>query len=204
MPFVPAPNIVMVEVLGLKDGQVVENRLHVNVLHAPTPADLTLLGNLFTNWVTFSYATVLPDDVTITGLQLTSLHEQNGIQLAVPLAVVGGTVDVSMPNEVTYCVSLRSGFVGRSARGRFYTMGIARVNVLGENRVQVGYRAAITAVLQTIIDDIAANSFVMVIVSYINNGLPRPGGPVYFVVANATTTDDILDSQRRRRPGIGS
>lgn len=204
MPFVPAPNIIQVEILASKDGALIENRFHVNVFHQPTTSDFTALAALMTTWLSNDYAAQLPADVTITGLQMTSLHSQNAIQSNVALNIVGGLALPAMPNETTYCVSLRSAFIGRSARGRFYVLGLARVSVSTTNRVSAGYRTAITAALQDLINDIAGLSYAFTIVSYINNNAPRPGGPVYFVVATATTTDDVVDSQRRRRPGVGS
>jgi len=203
MPFVPAPNIVMVELIGLKDGQVIENRFHVNVLGEPTAGNLSTLNAAVQAWINAEYVDRLPDEVQITECRLTSLHEQNAIQLSSPMNVTGSGVNGAMPNEVTLCVSLRTGFIGRSARGRFYLLGLPKDAVETENRVSAGYRASVAASVQALISTIQAAGFVMVIVSYITNNAPRPGGPVYFVVSSAVVTDDIVDSQRRRRPGVG-
>lgn len=204
MPFVPAPNIVQCEILAQKDGQLIENRIMVDVFHAPSSADYAVLQPVLTNWCNASYRPLLPADVTITGLRFTDMSQQNGPQLQTALALIGGTAVPSAPNEVTYCISLRTGNAGRSARGRFYVLGIALFNIPTTNRVGAGYRTAITAAVQQLATDIFAAGFAWVIVSYINNGGPRVGGPVYFPVVTATTTDDIVDSQRRRRPGIGA
>lgn len=204
MPFVAAPNIVMCEVLAQKDGQLIENRVMVNVFHPPTPADLTVLQTVFTDWINLSYQALLPADVTVTGLKFTSQQSINDIQLQAALALVGDVALPAAPNEVTYCISLRSGIAGRSARGRFYWLGLATANIATTNRVGAGFRTNSTAAVQTLIDALAFNNYAWTIVSYISNGVPRPGGPVYFSVITATTTDDIVDSQRRRRPGIGS
>lgn len=204
MPFVAAPNIAMVEILATKDGQLIENRFHVNMLGEPTPGSLGNLANVVQAWCVNEYADRLPQSVTITAIQVTSLHTQNAPQVIVPTTIVGVVAGASMPNEVTFCVSLRSAFIGRSARGRFYVLGVPQGSMATENRVSAGYRTAIQASVQQLLSDINATGFVPVIVSYITNNAPRPGGPVYFVIASATTTDDIVDSQRRRRPGIGA
>lgn len=203
MPFVPAPNIVMVEVIGLKDGQIIENRFHVNVLGEPTSGNLSTLSAAVQSWVTTDYALRLPQEVAITEVRLTSLHTQNGIQLSSPMTVTGAGVNGAMPNEVTLCVSLRSAFVGRSARGRFYLLGIPKDAVTTQNRVSATYRGLAAGTLQALIGAVNGSGFVTVIVSYITNKAPRPGGPVYFVVQTAVVVDDIVDSQRRRRPGVG-
>jgi len=204
MPFVPAPNIVMCEILAQKDGQLIENRVMVNVGHEPIAADLTALANEFTSWCNVTYKTLLPADVTITGLRLTSLHEENAVQLQTALALVGTVALPAAPNETTYCISLRTGVSGRSARGRFYWLGLALANIGTTNRVGALFRTNSTAGVQSLINQLNSVATPWMIVSYIANGVPRPGGPVYFQVLTATTTDDIVDSQRRRRPGIGS
>lgn len=204
MPFVAAPNIVMCEILAQKDGQNIENRLMVDVFHAPTPADLTTLQTLLTDWCNLTYRTLLPADVTITGLKLTSQQTINDIQLQTALALVGTVAVPSAPNEVTYCISLRSGVSGRSARGRFYWLGLALANIATTNRVGALFRTNTTAAVQSLINNISGAGYKWAIVSYRSNNAPRPGGPVYFPLVSATTTDDIVDSQRRRRPGIGS
>jgi len=194
----------MCELLAQKDGQLIENRIMVNVLHAPTPADLAALQTRLQDWINTSYRTLLPTDVTFTGLKLTSQQSINDIQLQTALALAGTVAAPSAPNETTYCVSLRTGVSGRSARGRFYWLGLAVANIATQNRVGALFRTNVTASVQTLIGAIAADGYQWSIVSYISNGVPRPGGPVYFPVLTATTTDDIVDSQRRRRPGIGS
>lgn len=204
MPFVPAPNIVMAEFVGTKDGQIIENRVHVNMLGEPTLANMGTLATALQSWLTTDYANRLPQEVVITQLQLTSLHTQNAVQLTVPLNIVGVVAGGAMPNEVSYCVSLRTGFIGRSARGRFYILGVPTGVMTLQNRINAAYRTNITNTIGALRTTIASTGFLQVIVSYISNGVPRPGGPVYFVVQSATTTDDIVDSQRRRRPGIGT
>jgi len=194
----------MCELLAQKDGQLIENRIMVNVLHAPTPADLAALQTRLQDWINTSYRTLLPTDVTFTGLKLTSQQSINDIQLQTALALAGTVAAPSAPNETTYCVSLRTGVSGRSARGRFYWLGLAVANIATQNRVGALFRTNVTASVQTLISAIASDGYQWSIVSYISNGVPRPGGPVYFPVLTATTTDDIVDSQRRRRPGIGS
>jgi len=204
MAFVPAPNIVMVEIVALKDGQIIENRFHVDVLHVPTDADLGAIQPVVTAWISASYAPLLPAEVTITGLKLTSLHVQNGPFRTVSLSVAGTQTGGAMPNEVTLCVSLRSAVRGRSARGRWYLLGVPKSAMATENRVSTTYRNAAVGALQTLITALGAISAPMMVVSYRNNNAPRVGGPVYFLILFSVTTDDVVDSQRRRRPGIGA
>jgi len=204
MAFVPAPNIVMCEVLASKDGQRIENRFMVNVFHAPTLADMNLIADNVSAWLGTQYATRLPVDVVVDGIKCTDMSQQNGPFLLRAVNVPGTLALPSMPNEVSYCVSLRSSSAGRSARGRWYWLGLAVANLTTTNRVSATYRTSVVAIITDLIVRLSSVGMAWVIVSYRHNGAPRVGGPVYFVVASATTTDDIVDSQRRRRPGIGS
>lgn len=204
MPFIDTPNVVMCETIGTLDGQIVENRVMVDTFHQPIPGDLTGLQAQFANWVNLAYAPLLPTDLVVTQFKFTSLDARNRIQLIVPVTIPGTVTGGAMPNEVTYCVSLKSNQIGRSARGRLYVLALAKANVSSQNRVGSGYRTNITAAVDGLRTRIASIGFAGVIVSYRNNGVPRPGGPVYYTWATTSTSDDIVDSQRRRRPGIGT
>lgn len=204
MPFVAAPNIVEVEILGLKDGQQIENRVMVNVHAAPTSALLIAVEAIVRQWTIDFYVPLLPDTVSITGFKLTDQSAVDGIFLQTAASITGSQVGAAMPNEVTYCLSLRTASRGRSARGRFFVLGLTETQRLGQNRVTAAYRAALATAGDSLVGALATAGYHWSIVSYISGGIPRPGGPVYYLVTNTTTTDDILDSQRRRRPGIGS
>jgi hypothetical protein len=203
MAFVAAPNIVQVEIMAALDGQRIENRVHVNCLHQPTSADLASIGTIVTSWCTSSYVDKLPAEVLIDTIRMTSLHTQNDIQLVSPVNIQGLQTGGAMPNEVTFCVSLRSAVIGRSARGRFYVLALAR-DVVTDNRISATQRTNLVNAVQGLRNALEAAAFPMTIVSYVNNGAPRAGGPVYFLVTSTTSQDDIVDSQRRRKPGVGS
>jgi len=203
MAFVPAPNIVSVEILGLKDGQVIENRVMVNVHTVPTPAILSNVESIVQTWIANFYNPLLPNTVQITGMKLTDQSAIDGIFLQTALTFVGGVASAALPNEVSYCLSLRSSSRGRSARGRLYVLGVAENQRLGQNRVTTAYRDALAVAGDSLVGSLAGSGYHWSIVSYQSLGVPRPGGPVYYLVTNTTTTDDVLDSQRRRRPGVG-
>lgn len=205
MPFIPAPNIVMVEIRALFDNQQVENRLMFNAQTTPTPAIVQEITEMVSSWAIDSYFDWLPSAITLREVVGTDLSNQNGVQhTEVPPAPVGGAlVGEPMPNETTLCVSLRSGFRGRSARGRAYALGLTVEGVTG-NIVATVISDGLVGVFQTLIDTAAAAGRPMAIVSYFTNNAPRVGGPVYFLVETAVVTDNIVDSQRRRKPGVGT
>jgi len=204
MAFVAAPNIVLVELVATKDGQRIENTLHVNVFHEPTTSDLQTIEDTVAAFINDEYVPVLPTEVVLTDIKQTSLHTQNGITKQASFNVPGEITLGAMPNEVSYCISLKSDFRGRASNGRWFMLGIAKSSMDGQNRVSGTYRTDAVAAIQSLIDGIAAVGFAWEIVSYVLNGEPRAGGPVYSQVKTATTFDDIVDSMKRRKPGVGS
>jgi hypothetical protein len=205
MTFVPAPNVVMVEERGLLDGQFVENRFYVNVLHEPTSADLIAIASAMGTVITTEWVPILPTTWSLREQFMRSMHEENAVQLTFPVTpgtVVGENGNAQLPNNCTLCVSLRSSFAGRSARGRFYWPALHEAQVVG-NTVNTSDAADIVQAVQAIDVQLSAIGYDLIICSFITNGAPRVGGPVYFSVNSIFVTDFVVDSQRRRLPGRG-
>jgi hypothetical protein len=206
MPFVPAPNIVQIEYRCTMDNQQVENRHFINNFGPPTPAELQAFASGGWSWWDLTYSPLISDAVTLREVVATDMSTQNGEQYtyAPNTETTGQAAGGSMPNEVAFCISLRSGARGRSARGRWYVFGIPRGAQQTTNNMSAAAAEALRAALQTRITALGAANKPMTIVSYFSNGGPRPGGPVYFLVNTATIVDTTFDSQRRRKPGVGS
>lgn len=205
MPFVSAPNIVMAEVRATLDSQQIENRVMIDVLAPVTPTLVAAVATLFDTWVEDVYFPILPHAVALREVVATDMTTDTGTQVTVaPVgAVIGGLSNDAMPNEVTFCISLRSAARGRSARGRMFMLALQVPDVAG-NTLAVGRAITFAAALNTLIASVAAAGWNLVIVSYNHGGGPRVGGPVYFPVVTALYTDLIVDSQRKRKPGVGS
>jgi len=205
MAFVPAPNIVMVEIRATLGGQKIENRVMVDALTTPTASIVSDICNVVNVWAQGTYFDQLPDAVALTEVVATDLTVENGDQITItPVGpFVGALLGTTMPNEVSFCVSLRSSSRGRSARGRAYVLGLVQSDVNGNNLSSTraeGLRSAFEE-LKTVINEAG---WALTIVSYRHNNAPRVGGPVYFLVETVVVTDLVVDSMRRRKPGVGS
>lgn len=205
MPFVPAPNIVQVEIRALLDGQKIENRFMVNALTTPTAEIIADICNLVSVWAQSDYFPLLPNAVSLVEVFARDMSSIDGLQhTIVPAgAVVGGQAVVPMPNEVSFCISFRTGNSGRSARGRFYVLAIPKDLVTG-NHINATLRGQLTGAGTSLIAALDSGGFALTIVSYRTGNAPRTGGPVYYLVTTAVSTDDFVDSMRRRKPGNGS
>jgi hypothetical protein len=205
MPFVPAPNIVQAEIRATLDGQNIENRIMIDVLTTPTPTIVEDVAVLVNDWTQATYFDHIPSAVSLRSIVATDLSAADGSQHTITPSgpFVGALSNPPEPNEVTFCVSLRTGSRGRSARGRFYVLAVQKADVVG-NYIDSGRAASYVSDLDTLIADVIAAGWALSIVSYITDGAPRVGGPVYYPVVNATFIDLAVDSMKRRKPGVGS
>ena len=205
MAFIPAPNLVTVEFRTTWDGQQTENRINVDLLTAPTAANVQALASACHSWWVSNVTALTPATLVLREVFVRDQSTLNGFAAtAAPGGAVPGTLGgASLPNNVSICASIRTLFTGRSARGRWYWQGLCEEQVVG-NTVNAGVLTSIDAALTNLAGVIAALSHFWVIASYISNGAPRPGGPVYFVVNEIIFVDATVDSQRRRLPGRGS
>lgn len=205
MAFVPAPNVIQVEVRALHDGQKIENRFTIDVLAAVTPGDVVAAADLVSAWAAGTYFPLLPSPVTLTETFAKDLTTAEGSQHSVsPGSVVaGGNGTPSCPNEVSLCISLRTASSGRSARGRAYVLALTRALVDG-NHINSTLKTQLVAAFESLRVSIADAGWLWIVTSYVTGGAPRGGGPVYFPITSVVAVDDIVDSQRRRKPGNGS
>jgi hypothetical protein len=81
---------------------------------------------------------------------------------------------------------------------------IPSVFMADANNVTGTFASSIVSAVQTLINELTDGTRLPVIVSYIHDNAPRVGGPVYFPILSAASADTLVDSQKRRKPGVGS
>ncbi len=195
-----APTIIKVSLFQTLNGQPIMNRIHVKVAATnPTAADCATLASAVAGWWTGNVKALVGDQLSLREVHAMSLAEANGPQATFSsgLPSAGTLLAATLPGNVAFCVSLRSGFTGRSARGRWYWAGLTEAQV-ALNAVDGGTVTSIVAAMDNLISTITGLSASPVVVSYFSGGILRPGGPVYFVINDAIAVDNIVDSQRGR------
>jgi len=205
MAFTPVINTVSVEFRTTWDAQHCENRIFVDLLTTPSQANCQALANAMLTWWTGNVVALTPANLALREVFVRDQSQLNGFAAtASPTGALPGThAAASLPNNVTICASIRTLFTGRSARGRWYWQGLCEDQVV-DNTVNSGVITSIDAALTNLASVIAALGHFWVIVSYQSLGVPRPGGPVKFVVNDIVFVDAIIDSMRRRLPGRGT
>lgn len=81
-------------------------------------------------------------------------------------------------------------------------MGLCESQV-DDSHVKATHLTAIKNALVNLAGLLAAGGFNWNVVSFIEDGAPRVGGPISFGVTGILFVDDVVDSQRRRLPGRG-
>lgn len=200
MPFVPAPTIVKLSFFYTLNGQPAMNRIHVKTGSTlPTQTECNAIALSAADWYEGNVVTLVHPNMILREVQAMSIAEANGPQAIVSAGMpMPGTLgQAGLPGNNAFCVSLRTGLTGRSARGRWYWAGLTEGQVV-DNTVNSGTVTSIVAALDNLIDAIRSGPIEPVIVSFVSNGVPRVGGPVYFVINDAIAVDDVVDSQRGR------
>jgi len=196
MPTPIIPNAVKVTVKGELFGQLNMNVWHVRTAGLPNFIELGIINGIFQ----VGYAELMaPLSAAYTINEITSVYigdadsPENTLVINPPQAG-GQAAAPSSPSNVCLCVSLRSGFGGRSNRGRKYFSGIPEGQVADNIIAEV----VCTGVIDGVISLIAAlqdNATPMAIASYTNLTLVD--------VVTALCVDFFVDSQRRRLTGRG-
>jgi len=206
MPFVAVPATIKASLFYTFAGQQVMNRIYVShPATLPSEADCQAVANTVAAWWTGNVKALVSNTLALREVQAVSVAEPNGPQatFSAGLPSAGDSIIAPLPNNVAFCVSLRTGLAGRSARGRWYWMGLVENQVDG-NEVTTGVVASIVAAIDNLLSALAGGGVQPVIVSFNSGGGPRPGGPVKFFITDALAVDSVVDSQRRRLPGRGN
>lgn len=203
MPFIPTEAAARVELLQSLDNQNIENVLYFDRDQDYTLAQISSLGNSIIDWWIEEMAPNLSANLSLVGVKVTALHDQTGPQLVMTDGLpTPGLVNANpVPNNSAYCISFRTGFLGRAFRGRNYVPGIAETDV-DMSRISGTRSTALVNAYQALLGGFIDGSRWIVVTSTVNGVAQNPKlrSPVLSVQA----VDLIMDSQRRRLPGRGT
>lgn len=200
MAFVPVPATVKCSFFYTLNGEPAMNRFHVSVgATLPSQGDCQTIANNLDTWWQGNVQAIISSSMAIREIECVSIAEENGPQATFSSGypIAGALSSPSLPGNNALCVSLRSGLTGRSARGRWFWCGLTEGQVTG-NVVGTGDVTSILAAMNNLLTTITSLSAQPVIVSYVSGGVPRPGGPVKFIINQAIAVDSTIDSQRGR------
>lgn len=112
-------------------------------------------------------------------------------------AGVGGDTTGSLPLSATACITLRTGHTGRSARGRFYSIGPTASDIQNAGEWKASYMTALVGFLTDVLAQSALAGWTFSILSRQSGGVPRLAGVTLPITLIEARNQDI-DSQRGR------
>lgn len=206
MPFVPFLQAAELQIRGLLDGQRICNTLGFRKDTLITGAMLGELCYAINDWWITNTPGLLPSSYVFSevyGIMLDS-PTSGAFTSAIGAGTVGTMGGAPLPNVNTLAIKFTTNRRGRSYTGRNYWPGLSEAVVTG-NVVSDDLADAIVALYSQLIvwlpDDFPPG-WTWSVLSRYTGGEPRIVGEEEPITA-VSTTDRIIDTQRRRLPGRG-
>lgn len=202
-PFIPASNTAKVRFVYQTPGGIANNVIYFqNGTGWDAETLLDLVDAVNTAWED-NVRPVTANEVLLQKMEAIDVSIEDGptSELFVLAAGSGGTG--ILPGNVTLAISFRTGFAGRSRRGRLYHVGLTETGVVGDKLVagvQAGMQAAYAGMFSDIATALPGTEHV--VVSYCSDGDWRTNALVTPVLTYSV--DDTIDSMRKRLLGRGS
>jgi len=204
MSFIPAENVVQVEMVFNWNTQIVENVHHFHCDSGPSLLDMpSLLDSCRLAWSN-AIRTLTAPTVSLVSMKASDLTDQHSFTFttAVNLPMAGTSASPSLPNNCACVVTKRTALRGRSYRGRTYVPGLTEA-VVTDNLITstflTGAQGYITG-MSTF--TISGRTYTLGVLSRYLNNAPRLTGSIDPVIS--ATASSTVASQRRRLPGRGA
>lgn len=198
MSFQSAPDCVEAVFNASYEGVPIANVVNFKFPSAYGQSDLDALATAMDTWVGAEYLPLVNAgvgylDVAVRGLtSAIDMFSVNGAH-----AGVGGLTGGYVTGNVTACISIRTGFTGRSARGRFYAWPANLAQLASTNHWGNAYLTNLINALYQMKSDAAGIGWAMIVLSRRHLGAVRPTA-VGLPVTSFLSTDSTVDTQRGR------
>lgn len=202
MAIITGENLIKTEVKHVLQGQQVINVLWWQLNEPVTPGALEVAADVLeVAWET-NILVELSVNLALTRIIATDWSTQEGavFDKAIVPNKQGGRPGGAAPNNVALAVAFRTGFTGRSRRGRAYLGGLD-ADDLTNSTIVTGRRDNIVTGFEDVRIAMIGSSFTHVVASFISGGAPRANA--LLTPVTAYDSDLRVDSQRRRLPSIG-
>lgn len=201
MPFVAAAGIARVAIDFISaQADRGTNVLHVrNIADDPySIANLDTLNTVIDAWLVAEWAPVAAEAWQVDLITALALDEANGYVRTKVSTATGEIVSEPLPSQDTVAISWRTGFSGRSRRGRTFFVGLTENSVTG-SYVNGTAITNILAAFSALITDLDTAGFALGVLSYVSEGAPRVT-PLFTPYIDCIMTDNIVDSMDTRKP----
>lgn len=198
MPFQSAPDCAEAVIHALANTQPIVNRLNFKFASGYTQTDIDNLAAAVDAAMASHYLPICSSSVAYSHVHVRGLT--NIIDLESDNATSAGSGSAgasSVAANVTLCVTLHTGFTGRSARGRFYGFPTVDGSLTSILAFTGAYVTALEDVVAAIFANASAANWTPVVLSRFSGGVKRTTA-VATTITNATARNALIDSQRGR------
>lgn len=199
MVFVPASNVLQVEVRGTLNSIPVEITQYHAFSGSMVLADVEDLFDWYENIWLPDYLDPLSIEYKVTelyGTDLTTVSAPTYSRVFSP-QLEGGVAAAGLPGNVAACISFRTIGRGRSARGRNYVPGILESDVTG-NTIDVGLLNALVAAFELMLGGGSYPAgWEWIVLSRFLDGVARSSG-LEQTILDVLSTTLTVESQRGR------
>lgn len=201
MPFIPASNTIRVAITYTDNlGNTAVNVIHVDTDETDvTPGVIGSVLDVIENWLASDWADVAGVNWTATLLEARDLSAENSFVVTREVTEAGTLAGENMPAQDTVAISLRTGFAGRSNRGRLYHVGLVESNVTG-NYINGASGTALVTAYDNLRTQLQTAGYFWSVASFQANGVPRTSAQVR-TITDVVLADSRIDRQIRRMPG---
>jgi len=200
MPFQSVPNAAEAVILGTVAGQTIANVLGFQFPGAYTLTDLQALANVVDARVGSDYLPLVNSGITYVQTLVRGLTSVIDLSASENSNTGPGTASgTGVASNVTFCLTLRTGHTGRSARGRFYMWPPVATAFSAPDTLGNTYITAAEDFLDNVRTNAAAINWQMCIISRFSLGVKRTVG-ITTPVVSIEARNAISDSQRHRLP----
>jgi len=174
-----------------------------NVLHfeCNVPMDAGTLADLafaLEGWIDVEWQPIASTVWKSVGIRIRQMKADAPLTYDKTWSYTGAIVGAAPANNVTYAVSFRTGFGGRSYRGRAYHVGLAEADI-ADSYINVTVRESIREAYEALITALLGSGITWGVYSKVNAGAPRTTG-LLTPITSVITVDNVLDSMRSRLP----
>lgn len=199
MAFQEVPNSAEVSILYSQNSETLANVFHATLSTGYDFADIVDLAEAVDQSVVDNLRPEMTQDCNYLRTEVRGLDEENDLFATVDTGTGPGAIATAgLPNSVTLSIKKESGRTGRSARGRWYVVGIPLGNLSSnENSFLSAEVTQWVAAVDEVRQDVQATQWAPVIVSRFTGGVARDFG-VTFPWISSVAVNVFVDTQRRR------
>lgn len=196
MPFIPAADCALIEVLGNLAGRACEFTVAAQFPTGYELSDMVALAAAVDGWFNLSVLSSIGSDVFYEGVTIRGLDSEDDLEYNLSEPLPGGAPHVAWPAQCAVVVTKRTGFTGRSNRGRLYLWGLDETYQIDARHIDAASATAIQGWFDDFAVAVLGAGWNPVVLSYYHDHLPRVTAKITSITT--WTVDTRIDTQRRR------